>query len=88
MKLSDGVEWGLHCGVLLGFLGPDVSLPTARLAEYHGVPAASRRCAVSSRLATARTSWPASTSRATVGFPMTPVPPVTNTFIPRPPASN
>ena len=23
MKLSDGVEWGLHCGVLLGFLAPD-----------------------------------------------------------------
>lgn len=40
MKLSDGVEWGLHCGVLLGFLPPDASLPTARLAEYHGVPAA------------------------------------------------
>ena len=40
MKISDGVEWGLHCGVLLGFLPPDASLPTARLAEYHGVPAA------------------------------------------------
>ncbi len=40
MKLSDGVEWGLHCGVLLGFLEPGQSLPTARLAEYHGVPAA------------------------------------------------
>jgi Rrf2 family protein len=40
MKLSDGVEWGLHCGVLLGFLAPDASLPTGRLAEYHGVPTA------------------------------------------------
>jgi Rrf2 family protein len=40
MKLSDGVEWGLHCGVLLGFLAPDASLPTARLAEYHDVPGA------------------------------------------------
>jgi Rrf2 family protein len=40
MKLSDGVEWGLHCGVLLGFLDPDSSLPTSRLAEYHGVPTA------------------------------------------------
>jgi len=39
MKLSEGVEWGVHCGVLLAFLGPDTSLPTARLAEYHGVPA-------------------------------------------------
>jgi Rrf2 family protein len=40
MRLSDGVEWGLHCAVLLGFLAPDASLPTARLAEYHGVPGA------------------------------------------------
>jgi Rrf2 family protein len=40
MKISDGVEWGLHCAVLLGFLPPDASLPTARLAEYHEVPAA------------------------------------------------
>jgi Rrf2 family protein len=40
MKISDGVEWGLRCGVLLGFLEPGASLPTARLAEYHGVPAA------------------------------------------------
>jgi Rrf2 family protein len=40
MRLSEGVEWGLHCGVLLGFVGPDASLPTARLAEYHGVPGA------------------------------------------------
>jgi Rrf2 family protein len=40
MKISDGVEWGLHCGVLLGFLEPGQSLPTARLAEYHGVPGA------------------------------------------------
>lgn len=40
MKLSEGVEWGLHCGVLLGFLASDASMPTARLAEYHGVPGA------------------------------------------------
>jgi Rrf2 family protein len=40
MKLSDGVEWGLHCAVLLAFLGPDESLPTARLAEFHDVPGA------------------------------------------------
>jgi Rrf2 family protein len=40
MKLSDGVEWGLHCATLLGFAGPDGSLPTARLAEYHALPAA------------------------------------------------
>jgi Rrf2 family protein len=40
MRLSDGVEWGLHCAVLLGFLPPDRAMPTARLAEYHGVPGA------------------------------------------------
>ena len=40
MRLSDGVEWALHCGVLLGFAQPDGALPTAKLAEYHGVPAA------------------------------------------------
>ena len=40
MKISDGVEWGIHCAVLLGFLEPGASLPTARLAEYHGVPGA------------------------------------------------
>jgi Rrf2 family protein len=40
MRLSDGVEWGVHCGVLLGFAAPDGALPTAKLAEYHGVPAA------------------------------------------------
>src|SRR4029077_1809010 len=40
MKLSEGVEWGLHCGVLLGFLASDASMPTARVAEYHGVPGA------------------------------------------------
>jgi Rrf2 family protein len=40
MRISDGVEWGAHCAVLLGILGPDQALPTARLAEYHGVPAA------------------------------------------------
>jgi Rrf2 family protein len=40
MRLSDGVEYGLHCGVLLAFAGPDGALPAARLAEYHGIPAA------------------------------------------------
>jgi Rrf2 family protein len=40
MRLSDGVEWGIHCAVLLGFLPEGAALPTARLAEYHGVPAA------------------------------------------------
>src|SRR3954468_13933731 len=40
MKLSDGVEWGLHCCTVLALLPPDAALPAARLAEFHGVPAA------------------------------------------------
>jgi Rrf2 family protein len=40
MKLSDGVEWGVHVCVLLAVLPPDSALPAARLAEYHGVPSA------------------------------------------------
>src|SRR4051794_7572213 len=40
VKLSDGVEWGLHCCVVLAVLRPDAALPAARLAEYHGVPPA------------------------------------------------
>src|SRR5262245_66416195 len=40
MRLSDGVEWGVHACVLLAVLPDDAALPAARLAEYHGVPAA------------------------------------------------
>jgi Rrf2 family protein len=40
MKLSDGVEWGVHVCTLLAVLPPDAALPAARLAEYHGVPSA------------------------------------------------
>lgn len=40
MKLSDGVEWGMHCCTLLALLPADAALPAARLAEFHGVPAA------------------------------------------------
>jgi Rrf2 family protein len=40
MKLGDGVEWALHCCVLLAALPPDDALPATRLAEYHGVPSA------------------------------------------------
>ena len=40
MRLSDGVEWGLHCAVLLSFLPPDSALPTGRMAEFNGVPSA------------------------------------------------
>ncbi len=40
MKLSEGVEWGLHCAVVLAVLPPGTALPAARLGEFHGVPAA------------------------------------------------
>jgi Rrf2 family protein len=40
VKLSDGVEWAAHCCVLLAAVPPPAALPAARLAEYHGVPAA------------------------------------------------
>jgi Rrf2 family protein len=40
MRLSEGVEWGLHCCVLLAVLPADTALPTGRLAEFHGVPVA------------------------------------------------
>jgi Rrf2 family protein len=40
MKLSDGVEWGVHACVVLAVLPPDAALPAARIAEYHGVPSA------------------------------------------------
>jgi len=38
MRISEGVEWGLHCCTILALLPPDKTLPAARLAEYHGVP--------------------------------------------------
>lgn len=40
MKLGDGVEWALHCCTLLGALPPDQAVPSAVLAEFHGVPSA------------------------------------------------
>jgi Rrf2 family protein len=38
MRMSEGVEWAIHCTVLLAALPDGASLPAARLAEYHGVP--------------------------------------------------
>src|SRR5712691_5793193 len=35
MKLSEGVEWGLHCVAILAALPPGATLPTKALAEYH-----------------------------------------------------
>ncbi len=40
MRLSDGVEWGVHICVLLAAIPNDAALPAAKLAEYHGLPAA------------------------------------------------
>jgi Rrf2 family protein len=40
VRLSEGVEWGLHCAVLLAVMPPDAALATGRLAEFHGVPEA------------------------------------------------
>jgi Rrf2 family protein len=37
MKLSDGVEWGLHCAALLAAIPAGSVLPGKALAEYHGV---------------------------------------------------
>ncbi|MFW2333689.1 RrF2 family transcriptional regulator [Ilumatobacter sp.] len=39
MRLGEGVEWALHCCSVLGSLPPGVTLPGARLAEFHDVPA-------------------------------------------------
>jgi len=40
MRLSDGVEWGVHACTLLAFMPADAAMPAGKLAEYHGVPAA------------------------------------------------
>src|SRR5438552_15989956 len=40
MRLSEGVEWGLHCAVLLAVMPSDAALASGRRAEYHGVPVA------------------------------------------------
>ena len=40
MRLSEGVEWGLHCATLAAVLPPGAALPATRLAEYHDVPTA------------------------------------------------
>lgn len=37
MKLSEGVEWGLHCVCLLAEYPAGATLPTRALAEYHSL---------------------------------------------------
>lgn len=40
MRMNQGVEWAAHCAALLAALPPDVAVPAAKLAEFHGLPAA------------------------------------------------
>ena len=40
MQLGEGVEWSLHCCALLASLPPGATVTAAKLAEFHGVPAA------------------------------------------------
>ena len=40
VRMSDAVEWSIHCCTLLAALPEDQALPAARLAEYHDVPPA------------------------------------------------
>jgi Rrf2 family protein len=37
MKMSEGVEWAIHCVVILAALPASTALPGKALAEYHGV---------------------------------------------------
>src|SRR5262249_18878639 len=41
MRLTEGVEWGLHCGVVLAVLPSGAALSTARLAGSSAGPEAS-----------------------------------------------
>ncbi len=40
MRLSEGVEWAVHCCTVLATLPGDKALPAAKLAELHDVPPA------------------------------------------------
>jgi Rrf2 family protein len=40
MRMTDGVEWSLHCCTVLATLPSDQALPAAKLAELHDVPPA------------------------------------------------
>ncbi len=37
MRISEGVEWGLHIASVLAALPPRATLPAKALAEFHGV---------------------------------------------------
>ena len=77
MRISEGVEWGVHCCTLLAVLAPDQTLPAPRLAEYHDVPraylakhlqalSACRHRRVRRRARGAATAWPAPADEITV----------------------
>ena len=38
--MGEPVEWALHCSTVLALVPPDAAMPGAKLAEFHGVPAA------------------------------------------------
>src|SRR5690606_29875681 len=40
MRMNQGVEWGLHCCVALGWIGNNEVVSTARLAAKFNLPAA------------------------------------------------
>jgi Rrf2 family protein len=40
MRIGEGAEWSIHSCVLLAALPEGRALPAARVAEFHGVPAA------------------------------------------------
>ncbi len=40
MRMSDGVEWALHCCALLAVVPDDKGITAAKLSEFHGVPGA------------------------------------------------
>ncbi len=40
MRLSEGVEWGLHCCLTLAWIGNKEPVPTAKLAAHFDVPPA------------------------------------------------
>jgi Rrf2 family protein len=40
MKMTDGVEWALHCCLNLALLEPGTAATAARLAAFHDLPAA------------------------------------------------
>ena len=40
MKLREGVEWAVHCCIILSWVPEGRAVPVAKLAEFHGLPPA------------------------------------------------